>query len=251
MALKDRKEAQVKEEVVETVIDVEAAVVEKNQEQPKAAKPAPTKEVAVKKAASAPAVMEGSSVCITCPEFLDVIEGAQYGDFPSIVYSNGNHMINDPEGNKVTLGERIKFMPISEREVFKLIPGDNSEAAKEHFASADTEEELMGALEDAKDDGYEKASIKRYLDIYCILTYADKNSDSWENELVVLQLAPSSVWGWNKLYKQIKFKLATGKFQLEPVMGDAEKFGYAAEITSTATPTSFNGNSFTKATFGL
>ena len=253
MGLKDR--ATKEETTEETVIDTTMEEVTPEVVEEKTPEVVETKEVAVKQDAPAPAKAKSAGVkelCVTHEDLVAAVADAEYGDFPSIVASNGNHMVTDAAGDKVSLGETLKFQVLVVNNIYKMIPGSDDDDAKQYFGASSNKDDLLEKLEEAKADGYKKAEIKLYKDVICVITDCDKNSDAWVSEMCTLQLAQTSQWGWDKLYKQVRVKLITGKAKAKSVYGDAEEFGKAVEFTSTATPTtSKGGNSYTKFVFSV
>lgn len=254
MSLKDRaatKEETTEETVIETTMEeVTPEVVEE-----KTPEVAETKEVAVKQDAPAPAKAKSAGVkdlCVTNVDLVDAVSDAEYGDFPSVVASGG-HMVTDAAGTKVNLGETLKFQVVAVNTIYKMIPGSDDDEAKQYFGASSNKDDLLEKLGEAKADGLTKAEIKEYKDIICIITDCDKNGDDWISEMVTLQLAPTSQWGWDKLYKQVKVKLITKKVKVKAVYGDAEEFGSAVEFTSVATPTTSKkgGKNYTKFVFSV
>jgi len=234
MSLRDKSKASKKEEATTTT-------EEKAQEE-EAGK-------VVVKESSSPALLSEHSVFIANPMFIEAVQNASYGTFPSVTANNGTHMAGEND-----LGKVLKFQAIISNNVVKVIPGSNDEEAKEFFAvSADGEfvkdgRSVQEAVQDAKDAGYEKASAKDYVDVICIITECD-NPD-FVNETVTLQLAPTSIYTWRQLEGRCKMQAALKKLVSSPVMGD-EGLGMAVVFTSTATPTSWKGNSFTKFVFSI
>ncbi len=206
-------------------------------------------EVVVKESTSTPALLSAHSVFIANSMFIEAVQDASYGTFPSVTANNGTHQSGEHD-----LGKVIKFQAIISNNVVKVIPGSNDEEAKEFFAvSADGEfvkdgRSVQEAVQDAKDAGYEKASAKDYVDVICIITECD-NPD-FVNETVTLQLAPTSIYTWRQLEGRCKMQAALKKLVSSPVMGDKD-LGMAVVFTSTATPTSWKGNSFTKFVFSI
>lgn len=206
---------------------------------------------AVKKEAGAPMMIKGGSVFITNPAFLDAVADAEYGTFKSVVASNGTHMVS---GSDTDLGKVLKFQAIVANPVWKIVPGSNDEEAKDYFrvskdgVTCNDGTDIQEALQEAIDAGYEKASIKEYIDVICVVV--DCADESFIGETITLQLAPSSQFTWRPLAGKCKMKAAMGKLEAEPVLGDPE-LGSAVIFTSTAKPTTFKGNSFTKMEFSI
>lgn len=247
MALKAK--AQKTDETVEETTE-ETTKVEKSTA-PKT-KPAKTKEVATKEDAGA--VVEHdpakASVFITNPDFIEAVSDANYGDFPSIVASNGSHEVAGESSDD--LGKVVKFQAIVAKPVFKLIPGVDDEESKDYFqVSTDGEtvpdgRSLEEALEDAVEAGYENAAIKEYVDVTALIV--ESGNDDYVGETVVFQLAPSSKWNWSKLEKKVKMKAALRKLEATPIAGNPE-LGTAVVFTSTAVSAKVQGSSKTYTKF--
>lgn len=198
---------------------------------------------------TAPSLLSGYSVFVNNPAFIEAVTGASYGTYPSITASNGTHMSGGQD-----LGKTIKFQAILANDVVKVVPGSNDEEAKEYFeVSADGEfvrdgRSVAQAVQDAKDAGYAKAAAKDYIDVICIITECE--NENFLNETMTLQLAPSSQYTWRQLEGRCKMQAAMKKLVSDPVMGNPE-LGTAVQFTSTATPTSWKGNSYTKFEFSI
>ncbi len=211
-------------------------------------------ETALKEVATKPAsevVVGGSSVFITNPDFLDAVADATYGTFKSVVASNGTHMIS---GSDIDLGKILKFQAIVAKDVWKVTPGSSDEESKDYFkVSNDGEvtndgQDINEALQDALDAGYSKAKISKYVDVICLIV--ECGNDDFIGETITLQLAPSSQFTWGPLAGKCKMAKAMGRLKSQPIAGDPE-LGSAVIFVSTATPTSWKGNSFTKLEFAL
>lgn len=211
-----------------------------------------TKEVATHDAPNPLAeASPSSSVFITNPLFLDAVADAEYGTFTSIVASNGTHMVSGTEDD---LGKVVKFQVIVAKNVWKVVPGSSDEEAKDYFCVSDDGiitndgRDINDAVQTAIDAGYEKASVKKYIDVICLVT--DCDNDDFVGETVTLQLAPSSQYTWKPLSGKCKMAQALGKLKAQPIAGNAE-LGSAVIFSSTATPTTWKGQNFTKFIFAL
>ncbi len=234
MGLK-KKEAEDKAKVEETAVE-ETAVEETA--------------VATQESAGPPAEvsLKPSAFCKS-PLILEAVAGATYGTFPSVTANSGTHMCGE-----VDLGKELKFQAILAKDIKKVIPGSQDDEADQFFKVSDDGEftndgqPLEEALQDAKDAGYDKASIKNYIDVICNITECD-NKD-FVGETVTLQLAPSSQFTWRPLAGKCKMRAALGKLKAPPFAGDPD-LGNVIVITSTATPAKHGGNSWTKFEFTL
>lgn len=212
---------------------------------------ATTTEVATQTQAAPPELIKGGSVFITNKAFIEAAAGADYRTFPSITASNGTHAVS---GSADELGKILKFQAIVAKDSRRVVPGSNDDEAKEYFQVSEDGKTVSDgrtieeALEDAKEAGYEKASIKDYIVVTCLVVECE-NPD-YIGEVVNLQLAPSSQFTWRPLSGKCKMRAAMGKLEASPVLGD-ESLGSAVIFTSTATPTTYAGNKFTKFEFSI
>ena len=175
-----------------------------------------TTEVAVK-AEAGPVASGSSGFWYSNPAVQEVVATSGYGDFPQIIASQGQFMESGANGKE--LGKWISFKPIQAKIKQVCSPNSNDEEAKEYFAACYVGETLIDgrsieeALEDAKSAGYDKASIKEYVDLFAYVTAAETNSDSFADEVVILQLAPMSKIEWQKFSKKLEIKAAFGKIE--------------------------------------
>lgn len=209
-----------------------------------------TTEVATQESAGVPAEasLKPSAFCKS-PLILEAVAGATYGTFPSVTANSGTHMCGEED-----LGKVLKFQAILAKEIKKVIPGSQDDESDQFFkVSEDGEttkegQPLEEALQDAKDAGYDKAAIKIYIDVICNVVECDNKN--FVGETITLQLAPSSQYTWRPLEGKCKMKAALGTLKAPPFAGDPD-LGNVIVITSTATPTKYHGNSFTKFEFSL
>ncbi len=245
MSLKDKKAAQeakdsAAQEATSEAVDTQEA-------------PAETKEVAVKEPAGAVATSTPPpSAFVTHPAMVEAAANSTYRSFKSIVASNGTHMISQTD---IDLGKTINFQAILASDVMKVTPGSTDEEALDYFQVSNDGVYVADGrtLQEAKDDaieaGYTKTTIKKYVDVICIIT--ESTNEEYIGEIVRLQLSPSSQFTWGPLSTSVQMKAAMGQLKAEPVAGNAELLGTAVVFTSTATPTSWKGNNFTKFEFSL
>ena len=207
MALLKRNEnAPETETVVETSADVNEPAVETAAE---------TKEVATRTSTSVSTAPTG--IWYTNDVIREVVDTAEYGDFPQIIAAQGELTENGTAGK--TAGKWIAFRPIQAKVKKVCAPGSQDEEAKEYFAACYEGEVTMDGrtieecLEDAKSAGYDKASIKDYIDLYALVVGQETN-DHLIDEVVVMQLSPMSKIEWRKFSKKLEMQAAFGKLQV-------------------------------------
>ncbi len=177
---------------------------------------AETKEVAVKKEAG-PVASGSSGFWFSNPMVQQVVETASFGDFPQIIASQGAFSESGSSGKE--LGKYIMFRPIQAKVKKVCSPNSNDDEAKEYFAAAYVGEPAMDGrsieecLEDAKAAGYEKASLKDYVDLFAYVESCETNSEDFADEVVILQLSPMSKIEWQKFSKKLEIKAAFGQLE--------------------------------------
>jgi len=195
----------------------------------------------VKQKARVPASVKSSNIFIKNDDLITVCQEAEYGTFPQFSASNGTIM-----NSEMNLGSEIEFQVITAKDVWKMSTGSNDEEAKEYFdVSYEGEEALEGALEEAIEAGYDKASIKKYLDLYVFITSC--NEEDMVNEIAVLSLSPSSLFNWRKLSGKLQSKAVLGMLNTTEVIPDAPAVTFRAK----AKPTSYKGNNYTVMEFSI
>lgn len=236
MALRGKKEEEKKEETVqEPAAETQA--------------PSPEEEkTAVATRAATAVSARPSGVFISNEMMVETAAEAGYGDFTSVTANNGTHMTT----TKDDLGKIIQFQAIFAKDVKKVIPGTKDEESKEFFQVSEDGEfvgdgrTLQEALDDAIDAGYNRAKIKDYIDVVCLITKSD--NDDFIGEVVTLQLAPTSCFSWRPLASKCKMKAAMGKLKSHPVGDTGDS---AVLFQSEATPDSWEGNDYTKMIFTI
>lgn len=182
------------------------------------------------------AIMSGKGIFIDNPQLQEVAEEAEFGDLPKIVPTQG---ILKDQDSKEKLGEYVDFQPVYAKTRWCVSPGSNDEESKEYFVvDYDSPDNLQDALKEAQSAGYNKAAIKRYLEVYGLIVNCEKESD-FVGELVQFQLAPSSVRQWKKFANKLKVQAALGKLKGNII------------IRARAIPDSWDGNDFTRFGFEL
>lgn len=179
---------------------------------------AETKEVTVKQEAGAVA-SPTTGIWFTNPTMQSVVDTAAYGDFPQVIASQGAFKEAGLTGKE--LGKWIAFKPVQAKNKLVCSPNSNDDEAKEYFAAAYEGEcasdgrSIEECVEDAKANGYEKADIKKYIDLFAYVVGHESGDNLMVDEVVVMQLSPMSVVSWRKFSKKLEAKVAFGQLHLE------------------------------------
>lgn len=181
------------------------------------------KAVAVKQAAGAPAVFDPKKFWYSNPGIEALMADLQYGDFPSVTASQGSFKLSP---DKVDIGNIIEFKAIIAKSKLVCSPNSQDDESKEYFAAVYEGETTMDGrsieecLEDAKAAGYERADIKKYIDLVAYVTANSSDRNDIADEIVLLQLSPMSVIEWNRFSKRLQADMAFGKvsFSEPPVI---------------------------------
>lgn len=212
MALINRKT----ETATETETETETATETATENQEVQQTTAETKELALKKEAG-PVASGSSGFWFSNPMVQQVVETATFGDFPQIIASQGAFSEGGSSGKE--LGKYIMFRPIQAKIKRVCSPNSQDDEAKEYFAAAYVGEPTMDGrsieecLEDAKAAGYEKATIKDYIDLFAYVVSCETNSEEFADEVVILQLSPMSKIEWQKFSKKLEMKAAFNKLE--------------------------------------
>ena len=127
-----------------------------------------------------------------------------YNTFPR--YRDDKGVIGDVDGNEA--GGWVEVMVISWSDSWTCTPGDDSDKAKEclryskdgHTIHSDDDwngktcEEYVEYMRDQL--GYEKASVKKYTNVYGMLVAADQADCAGLQQIIQLSLAPTSGAAW-------------------------------------------------------
>lgn len=154
-----------------------------------------------------------------------------FGEGVRLVGSNGNLM----DGDKALLGESIDLLLLSWNRRWVVSPGTESgdaegkEKARYSLDGVTTSqgENLQDYLQSLKEDGYPKAAVKEYVDLFGVLTGAKKPSKHIDDSVTV-SLAPSSAKGFMALRRNLVVKGMMGKL---PVSLTAE-MGLPLRVTT-------------------
>ena len=202
------------------------AVVHKEQApaQPPAVKP--TQQAAVP-SLSNPVVMDSLVLAECKDKFV-----AEYGMLPRITISNGQFLDND----KKPLGARIVFQVLSFNTNWTVAPNDTNapiELVKYSLdgITIDGEPDLTVAehLSDLKQNNWPQAKANEYLEVVVNLIEAEKPTELI-NEMVQLQLSPTSKKEFEGFRMQTSFKMANGILPLNA----ASRIEAKAELASNA-----------------
>lgn len=209
---------------------------------------AATKEVTQKKSAAAPAVANKVSFFKTNEIIEDMIANAMPRDYTTIVATGGTFKIS---GDKSDLGSIIEFRVMGTRKKYSCSTGDSGEEAKQFFAAAYDDEPAHDGrsieewVQDAKDNGYDKAKKAEYLDLF--VEIADHSStkvvDLCGEPIAVLQLSFMSTKRWKQFADGLKLKCSWGQ---EVPWGEGTPL-----IRAVATPANSKGRDYTEYAFSL
>lgn len=220
MALINRNKTATAPAVTETVDEETGEIVEEKSpvEEKKVEQPKPeTKAVAVKKEAGAVATAQAASFWFTNPGVQELVDEAQYGDFPSIIAAQGSFQTAQ---DKLDVGNIIEFKAIQAKSKLVCSPNSNDDEAKEYFAAAYVGENTLDGrtieecVQDAKAAGYEKADVKEYVDLFAYVEANSSDKNDISGEFVILQLSPMSVIQWSKFSKKLRMQAAFGQLQV-------------------------------------
>lgn len=209
-------------------------------EEPKV-KPAAETAVATRPAAKPPATSGGLG--LVSP--LDSLEGnippgeLTFGSIPRYTASNGQVM----DGDKKPVGAWIQIEPVSWNYTYMMATGSNDEEAKEYLKFSydgemctDGSMTLQQALQEAQAAGYDKAAIKRYIELFGIVLSAEKLPDDSPamGKLAMLSLSPESVKAWNGFKVQAAVQIKMGRMNPEDMR----------VVTANVVVKTYGGNTF-------
>ncbi|RUM44356.1 MAG: hypothetical protein DSY80_04475 [Desulfocapsa sp.] len=167
---------------------------------------------------------------------------ADWGTFLPVTGSNGTH----DGADDLDLGKELEFQVVVQRNVWKMSPNSPDDESREYFASSyEGEEDLEDAKQEAIEAGYENAGVKKYLELYVLLTKC--TIVDMIGEVVCLNLAPSSVREWKPLAGKLTVKAAMGKLNYTEVIPGSP----AVTFRSVATPGKWKGNKYTYFKFSI
>lgn len=245
MALRKTETADQNVEVNENVNE---EVIEQKPEPQPEPKPAETKAVANKKAAPAPVAANKISFFKSNEIVESMIAEAAPRDYTTIVATGGTFKIS---GDKTDIGQSISFYVMGSKKKLSCSTGDNSEESKQFFAAAYEGDDAHDGrsidewVQDAKDNGYDKARKSEYLDLFVeMIDHSKTNAIDLRGEpIVVLQLSFMSTKRWKQFADGLRLKCSWGQ---EVPWGDGSPV-----IRATAKPATSKGNDYTEFEFKL
>lgn len=195
--------------------------------------------IAVAKSAGLPAL--GGKFQNLYKPLKDALPALGFGTLPRFTGSQGKISAKD-SGKKEDLGESIDISLLSYHDEFVISPGEDSdEATKAVRYSLDgvtiegTGESVETYLEKLRTvDGYENASVKRYVQLIGILERSDKKS-SYLGNMVQVSLSPQAAKAFDAFMLQESVKASRGTGSVEG----------ADRLTITAESRSNGKNDFT------
>lgn len=188
-----------------------------------AASKAPVKDNAVAtRPAAKPPITGGLGLVSPFSILKNQIEPGQlaFGSIPRYTATNGQIVDSD----KKSVGTWIQFEPVSYNDLYMVAPGSNDDDSKEYLKfshDGETCDDGSGSLEqavaDAKAAGYEKAAVKKYIELFGILLSGEKipEGSSSLNKLVMLSLSPESAKAWEGYMIQAAVQVKLGRMSAE------------------------------------
>jgi hypothetical protein len=157
----------------------------------------------------------------------------EFGEGTRLVGSNGQVMDSD----KKLLGDNVTLLCMSWNKRFVISPGVDGEKAKQLARySMDGKvtsqgEDVAEYLKDLKDQGYEKAALKEYVDLFGLLLAAGKATDH-VGKAITISLSPDSVKAFSGFRLDLVVQGVTGRLPegLDPNAGI--KLNVSTEIKS-------------------
>jgi len=173
---------------------------------------------------------------------IEHVEAMGMGGAPRVIATSGN-LFQDTKN----LGTEISLSILSWNYRWIASPGDDADDAKADVrfsyngkTIAGTNESILEYVEALRvTEGYDKAKLKQYIDLWGCLTHANGEELAEEDQYPVkLQLAPQSVEAWSALQFAVAVRQSHGK----PI---------GARLVVTAAPKSWKGKNYTAMTFVL
>lgn len=203
------------EVMTENVNDVVEVEVEAQAQTEPEVKEEPKTEVAVSKAKSL--ALKGSKLGSAFQNQLNVIdtealEELGQGTMPKIVADRGGFDVN-----KKDLGNKLLVELFSYNERLVIAPGVDSEEAKDLVRYSYDGETIAGEdtlvkdyVASLKENGFPRAEAKQYIDLWVTIDEAPEVDELPEEaqDLVQVQLSPSSVREWKAFMLQASFRMA-------------------------------------------
>lgn len=196
--------------------------------------------LAVAPAAKPSAIAKAKPINMADFDVLAVLENrlppVGFGEGVRLVGSNGNVMDND----KKLLGDEITLLLLSWNKRWVISTGadqDDKEAKKAARYSTDgvttnQGEDCKEYLQQLKDDGYEKASMKEYIDLFGLLQDSKKESAHC-GKSVTVALSPDSCKAFMGLRRDLVVMGITGKLPEGLSADTGVSLKLSAEVKST------------------
>lgn len=176
---------------------------------PQAAVPVPAK-------AKGGAVAKAAKVDIASYDLLASLEDrlppVDFGEGVRLVGSNGQLM----DGDKKILGDHITLLLLSWNKRWVVSPGvqgqEGKDAARYSLDGQFTTkgEPIVEYVQQLKEDGFDKAAVKEYIDLFGVLTSAAKQSDH-VGKSVTVSLSPDSVKAFSGFRRDLVVLGMTGR----------------------------------------
>lgn len=166
------------------------------------------------------------------------IEAMGYGAFPRMIATQGALKLDD-----LRLGAHAVIEIMSWNLRYMAVTNTPDTESKEKVRVSYDGETISndGAsvrdyIDALKAEGYDKASVKTYGDLWGLLVNSDKGGEEAEPKMIQVQLSPQSLQQWKR-------------FQLEQGIKQARGGAELAHVKIVAEARSLNGNDFTIMTF--
>lgn len=170
--------------------------------------------------------------------FENAIPGVEFGVLPRLVGSNGNVQV---KGSNALIGDVIGLQLLSWNNTWVVSPGDDTPEAKDAVAyskdgvtieeSGQSVNEYLAFL---RTEGYEKANVKKYVELIGILTESAKPCEH-TGDMVQVSLSPQAAKSFESYRLQASVKIRMGMLKPDGL----ESFKIRAEVKTTA------GNTYT------
>ena len=217
----------------------EAAETPAQEPEVETAEEASTKEVAVHKPAAAPATF-GTQFQLALGEYKDQIPPVEFGTLPRLNASQGALVC---EGE--SLGKTAVITMLSFNDSFAITPNENNADSSyckfsydNHVLNDGSGKTVADHLAYLRDEGFENAASKRYVEVVCMLDDADEDHDEIGN-MVQVSLSPQSVKQFERYQLGCTVRLKQGKVSPEEL----------GQVRLTAKTKTFGKNTFTLISF--
>lgn len=161
--------------------------------------------------------------------------------FPILKLTNGNFMQDTN-----VLGEEIEIQLANFQEYVVVTPGDDKQQKLCRYSwdcqNVSDDQSIEEYIAELKEKGFDKAGKKVYLLLHGVLLHSTKPCPDLQDNLVGLQLAPTSYTNWKQYLINRNMKVSSGKIN-EDDQVEALRIKVKAKVTKQGT------NTFTLATF--